>query len=87
MLQRLERSEAVERLEQLQRAPVFDSANHVQVDVNQTAMQVFVGLYGGGVITILPERPLPIFALVVFLRGAPCYELHTFGNNVLGLCP
>jgi hypothetical protein len=56
--ERLERSNAVERLEQLERAAVFDSAKHVEINVDHTAMQVLVDLDGGGVITIFPERTL-----------------------------
>jgi hypothetical protein len=43
-------------------------SNHVQVDVNHTTMQMFVGLNSGGVVPILPERALLPFALVVRLR-------------------
>jgi len=69
-LKRLERSAAVERLEQLEPASVFDSPNHVQVDVNNTPMQMLVGLDRGGMITVFPKCSLPTFALVVFLRCA-----------------
>jgi hypothetical protein len=68
-LKHLERSEAVERLEQLERASVFAGPNHVEVDVNQAAMQVFVGFDCGCMITVLPKRSLTSFALIVFLRG------------------
>jgi len=56
--------------------------NHVEVDVNQAAMQVFVGLDRRGVITVLPERPVSILALVVFLRRSPGDELHTLRDNI-----
>lgn len=42
--------------------------NHVEIDVDQAAMQVFVGLDRRGVIAVLPERPVSIFPLVIFLR-------------------
>ena len=45
-------------------------------------MQVLVGFNGNGVITILPERPMSILALVVFLRGAAGDEIHTLRNHV-----
>jgi len=32
-------------------------ANHVHVNVYETAMQILVGFNGGGVITIFPKRP------------------------------
>jgi hypothetical protein len=47
-------------------------ANHVQVDVDETAMQVLVGLDCGGVITVFPERPMTVLALVMLLRGSAC---------------
>ena len=57
-------------------------ANHVEINVDHTAMQVLVDLDGGGVITIFPERTLRTPALVVLLRGAPCDELHAVSNYV-----
>jgi hypothetical protein len=56
--------------------------NHVQLNVDHTAMQMLVGLNSGGVIAVFPERPLLAFALVIFLRGAPGDELHTLGDDV-----
>ena len=56
--------------------------NHVEINVNDTAMQMLVGFDSSGVITILPERPVSILALVIFLRSAPGDELHTLGNDV-----
>ena len=40
-------------------------ANHVEINVDHTAMQVLVDLDGGGVITVFPERTLRTPALVV----------------------
>ena len=45
-------------------------------------MQVLIAFNSGGMITVLPERPLPSFALVVFLFGAAGNQLHTSGDNV-----
>ena len=45
-------------------------------------MQVLVGFNGGGVITIFPERPVPILPLVVFLRRSPGDELHALLDNI-----
>ena len=39
-------------------------------------------LNSSGVITILPERPVSILALVVLLRGAPGDELHTLRDSL-----
>ena len=58
------------------------STDHVEINVDQTAMQVLVDLNGRGVITIFPERTLRTPALVVLLRGAPCDELHAVSNYV-----
>ena len=33
-------------------------------------MHVLVDLNRGGVIAVFPERSLPVFAMIVFLRGA-----------------
>ena len=60
----------MERLERLERALVFHGANHVQVNVHQTAMQVLVGFDRSSMIAVFPECALPVLALVVFLRGA-----------------
>jgi len=68
--QGVERSAAVERLEQLEPGSVFDSANHVWINVDEAAMQVLVGLNCGCMVTVLPKRSLAVFALIVFLGGA-----------------
>jgi hypothetical protein len=44
-------------------------ANHVQVNVYETAMQVLIGLKSRGMISVFPERSLPPFTLVIFLRA------------------
>ena len=50
----------------------YPGANHVQVDIEQTALKVFVGFDGGGMITVFPKRAMPVLALVVLLRGSAC---------------
>jgi hypothetical protein len=55
---------------------------YVQLNVHETSMQMLVGFNSGGMITVLPKRPLPSFALVVFLSGAAGNQLHTAGDNV-----
>jgi hypothetical protein len=45
-------------------------ADHVQVDVHKTVMQVLVGSDGGTMIMVFPKRSLPRFSLVVFLGSA-----------------
>lgn len=57
-------------------------SNHVEVDVNQAAMQVLVGFNGGCVIAIFSKSALVTFALVVLLCGTTSDELHALGNDV-----
>src|SRR5262245_47137249 len=57
-------------------------SNHVQIDVDYTAMQMLVGFNSGGMIAIFPEGPLSPLALVVFLRRAASDELHALSNHV-----
>ena len=45
-------------------------------------MQVLVNLDGRGVITVLPERSVPIFPLIIFLRRSPCDELHALRDSI-----
>ena len=45
-------------------------SNHVQVDVHDTAVQMFVGADRRGVIAIFSERSMVLLALVVLLRRA-----------------
>jgi hypothetical protein len=60
--------------------------NHVEIDVDQTPMQMLVGFDGRRVITILPERPMPIFPLVIFLRRSSGDELDTLRHNICRRC-
>ena len=57
-------------------------ANHIEINVDQATMQMFVGLNSRSVVAIFPERSLPSFALVVFLRSAAGDELHALSNHV-----
>jgi hypothetical protein len=43
---------------------------------------MFVGLDGGSVIAVFPERSLPVLALVISLRGAAGNELPSLSDNV-----
>ena len=54
----------------------------VEIDVDQTAMQMLVGLNRCGVIAVFPKCALPPFPLIVFLRGSSSDELHALGNDV-----
>ena len=51
-------------------------------DVDQTTVQVLVGFDRCGVIAVFPKRPMPVLALVVFLRRSPGDQLHAPGDNV-----
>jgi hypothetical protein len=57
-------------------------ANHVQINVHQTPMQVLIGLNSRSMISVFPERTLPPFALIVLLRGSPGDELHALSDNI-----
>jgi hypothetical protein len=57
-------------------------ADHVEIDIDQTAMQVLVILDSRGVITIFPECSLTILALVVLPRRTAREELHALRNRV-----
>jgi hypothetical protein len=57
-------------------------ANHVQVDVDQTAVQMLVGLDGGGMIAVFPKCAMPVLALIVLLRGSARDELHALRYDI-----
>jgi hypothetical protein len=46
------------------------SANHVQIDVNKTTVQMLVSFDRSGMIPVLPECAVTRFPLIVFLTGA-----------------
>ena len=60
----------------------YAGANHVQVDIDQTAMQMLVGLDGGGMIAVFPKCAMPVLALIELLHGSARDELHTRRDNV-----
>jgi hypothetical protein len=43
---------------------------------------VLVGFNSGGVITVFPERAMPVLALIVFLRRSPGDQLHALGYDI-----
>ena len=63
--------------------PSYAGAHHVQVDVDQTVLQVLVGFDRRCTIAVLPEGARAPFAPVVLLCGRPCDQLHALGNDVL----
>ena len=58
-------------------------SDHIEIDVDHAAKYVPVCLYCCCMITIFPEGPFAIFALIVFLACPPCDQLHAFGDCVL----
>ena len=60
----------------------YAGANHVQVDIDQTAMPMLVGLDCGGMIAVFPKCAMPVLALIDLLRGSARDELHTRRDNV-----
>ena len=50
--------------------------HHIQVNIDQAAYQVCIGVNGGGVVAVLPECALALFALVEFLGGPSGNQLH-----------
>jgi hypothetical protein len=57
-------------------------ANHVQIDINKTTVQVVVSLDRRRMIAIFPERAVASFPLIVFLPSAAGDQLHAIGDNV-----
>jgi hypothetical protein len=57
-------------------------ANHVQIDINKTTVQVVAGLDRRRMIAIFPECAVASFPLIVFLPAAPGDQLHAISDNV-----
>jgi hypothetical protein len=57
-------------------------ANHVQVDVNKTTVQVLVNRDGRSMIAIFPECAVASFAPIVFLPSAASDQLHAISDNI-----
>jgi hypothetical protein len=57
-------------------------ANHVQIDINKTTVQVVVSLDRRRMIAIFPECAVAPFSLIVFLPTAARDQLHAVGDNV-----
>jgi hypothetical protein len=56
--------------------------NHVEININKTAYQVFALLNSGGVIAIFPECSFSFFTLIEFLGGSPGNKLKTSGDDI-----
>jgi hypothetical protein len=56
-------------------------AHHIQVDIDEAAMQMLVALDRRGVVAILPECTLAFLAPVVLLTRAPGNELHALRDS------
>jgi hypothetical protein len=57
-------------------------ANHVQVDVNKTTVQVLVNRDARRMIAIFPECAVASFPLIVFLPSAARDQLHAISDNI-----
>jgi hypothetical protein len=42
---------------------------------------MMVRFYGGGMVPIFPESPLPLFPLIELLSCPACDQLHRFWND------
>jgi hypothetical protein len=57
-------------------------ANHVQVDVNKTTVQMLVNRDARRMIAIFPECAVASFPLIVFLPSAGRDQLHANSDNI-----
>jgi hypothetical protein len=57
-------------------------ANHVQIDINKTTVQVLVSRDRRRMIAIFPECAMASFPLIVFLPSAAGDQLHAIRDNV-----
>ena len=69
----------------LGRVPHHASPDHVEVDVDQAARQVFACFDRRGVVPIFPERPVATLSVVITLGGAPSDQLHAAGDRPVPL--
>jgi hypothetical protein len=56
--------------------------HHIQIDIEETALQMLSGLNGSRMVAILPKRTLSMFFSVVFLTGATGDQLDRVGDSV-----
>jgi hypothetical protein len=55
---------------------------HVQVNIHQTAQEVFPSFYGSSVIPILPVRTFALFSLIVLLGTTTSNQLDRSRNGI-----
>ncbi len=58
------------------------SADHVEIDIDQTSEQVFISLNSSRMIAVFPERSLSFLALIEFLRGSAGNQLKTAWDDI-----
>lgn len=58
------------------------SADHVKVDINKAADQVFIALNSSSVIAVLPEGSLSFLALIELLGGSPGDQLQALWDDI-----
>ena len=57
-------------------------ANHVEIDINKAANQVFILLNSSSMIAIFPEGSFSFLALIEFLSGSPGYQLKALWDDI-----
>ena len=57
-------------------------ADHIEIDINKAADQVYISFNSCSMITVFSERTLPFFALIEFLSGSPGAQLNAFWDDI-----
>ena len=60
----------------------YAGTHHVQINISNTTKKMIFSFHSRCVIAILPECPLAILPLIVFLAGSPCHKLYRFGDDI-----
>jgi hypothetical protein len=58
--------------------------NHIQIDIHKASSEMPTRLDSCCVVAIFPKSAFALLAIIVFLSGAPCYQLHAPGNHAFG---
>ena len=60
----------------------YTGSHHIQVDVDDAAVQVMIGFDCRGVIAVFPECAFALLAQVVLLCSATCDKLNALGDDI-----
>jgi hypothetical protein len=60
----------------------YAGANHVEIDIDKAADQVFISLNSISVIAVFPEGSIPSLALIEFLGGSPGDQLKALWDDI-----